>query len=1426
MYGGTYCASVPLDNSISYLQFTYDADKNTLKPLPVDLVVPEFSGMAFYPQSVAVALNNVPVTSNKVTLDTNKDVMIQVSIKKNTTDCNIEKVKFHFYRSDENGKKYNELFVADAEYVPPNTITEYGTNDAVTYGATIPTSQIPSWTYLYVEGIGTRKVFYSETVETVVSQEEEESETFDTVQDIEVSTGEVDTGFRFSNELLDTTIPAYSDIPAMPGAQDGASIVDFSVLSLDFLGFLDMSISGKGGGYFVSQQIDPYSYYLVAGFNMVDFWTPSVADNHEAAVQTKSSFDQAKSKGETGVGDTKDTAVNTTTDTASKTEKGKKPSKGPTIHIAPTFMIRFMIRGYLDDKGDQHMYVAALDVAIGVDEVISQNFPFNIYGVPLYVNVKFTGEQYAMYSQTFKNDEFSKVVEDQDMNKLNIDSQKVYIELSNMNLTVKGGLGYNNLAGVYLAASVNPRLLVEYDLNKNALDAGANLSGTIGAGADVAIFNLAVNIKLPALDVGNKDLCKRIHVLNENNATKSLKTESNPDFGLAEGDGSTADIVSKMNQSTFGAVRDLDNDAENTDIYSQAKAVLATDTNTLIEKTARTGNVHLVQLDGGKIMALALQDNGAPESSFNYYSVVTSISSDGGKNWSKPQTVSDSKLLQYNVKAHEVDDNHILVTWSEGDMDAVMKGKNFGDGIKSNEVAKALNAFNLKARFYKKDGTPDGEAFELVNDSGVSASMLQTVKRDNLVYVYYQRCKYDTNKNMKPTDLLSKESTFSYVTVDTAAGNKVTMSNEQILAKSKDGSKAYMITEIKPFEFKGIIGDIIVIDRDGKLVKTDSKGNEFPSIDDRQIFLRVNADKDGKLKQGDLIPLTDETGCAQSIALEYNKDHIYLFYNDNGTLRAYRDFIMTKKDYDAAVAANNGVEINVPAVVNTDLGTVTVSTEQEAYTPMSVCADEDSLTPDSKLASSMDSDGDIMLTWIGSNSARNKELWDEVYGVMMKANTDGSLKVTGSPVAITDFNKVLNSIDNVALSDQDYLLAYTMLDGDSVLNSNRASVMTSRAKYQSDVEIVSVDAPDYPTPGTQATAQVTVVNNGIKPAKNVTVSAAGLPAAQTPLGASDDGRTELDPGESRTVDVLIDIPGDFDKNTTVTFTAAADDSSNNMQKEFKFGSYFVPEGLPYIDNITNTKNFKLKQSVRNIGNKAGVPKITYCDAVKADPDPKSHHEGTIEGNKAINPGDTGDVTGEMTNTVADNDKLVTVVVKTGDGYDQAVETVMPECKTAGPTASETYGLAEGKTFTSGNFKYKVTKEAGKDQKGKVKLIGLTSKGKKASKLEMKKTVKLSAKDGAYKEATYTVKSLGKGAFKGAKASKIKLNKKITEIPKEAFVKCKKLKKLIIQEKLEKVAKKAFKGCKKKITVTGASKKKNKHNMKLIKKSGYKKVKTG
>ena len=117
-------------------------------------------------------------------------------------------------------------------------------------------------------------------------------------------------------------------------------------------------------------------------------------------------------------------------------------------------------------------------------------------------------------------------------------------------------------------------------------------------------------------------------------------------------------------------------------------------------------------------------------------------------------------------------------------------------------------------------------------------------------------------------------------------------------------------------------------------------------------------------------------------------------------------------------------------------------------------------------------------------------------------------------------------------------------------------------------------------------------------------------------------------------------------------------------------------------------------------------------------------------------------------------------------------------------------------------------------KKEVTVKSVPASTKKAKKITIPATVKING-------VSYKVTAIGKNAFKGAKAKTIVLGKNITTIEKAAFANCKNLQSLKVNSKLKKVAKGAFKGCKKKIKVSGKSKK---ANVKLLKKSGYKKFK--
>ncbi len=151
------------------------------------------------------------------------------------------------------------------------------------------------------------------------------------------------------------------------------------------------------------------------------------------------------------------------------------------------------------------------------------------------------------------------------------------------------------------------------------------------------------------------------------------------------------------------------------------------------------------------------------------------------------------------------------------------------------------------------------------------------------------------------------------------------------------------------------------------------------------------------------------------------------------------------------------------------------------------------------------------------------------------------------------------------------------------------------------------------------------------------------------------------------------------------------------------------------------------------------------------------------------------------------------------------------------TASQTAvtSLKKGKTFTAGNLVYKVTKASKKSGAATVAVSGVTKSGTKKAALSVPKTVK-------NKKFTYKVTAVNKKAFaKAKKLKKVTLGANVKTIDKKAFSGCKKLKALKLSAKLSKVGKGAFSGCKNTIKVSGTAKK---ANVKLLKKSGYKKFK--
>ena len=125
-------------------------------------------------------------------------------------------------------------------------------------------------------------------------------------------------------------------------------------------------------------------------------------------------------------------------------------------------------------------------------------------------------------------------------------------------------------------------------------------------------------------------------------------------------------------------------------------------------------------------------------------------------------------------------------------------------------------------------------------------------------------------------------------------------------------------------------------------------------------------------------------------------------------------------------------------------------------------------------------------------------------------------------------------------------------------------------------------------------------------------------------------------------------------------------------------------------------------------------------------------------------------------------------------------------------------LKKGTTFESGNLKYEVVKSGslkkGKVTGGKVKVIGISSKGQKSDSIVVPASV-------SYKKNTFKITEISSKAFTGNEKIKTAvIGKNVTKVGKCAFSDCTKLKKVTINGKNAKFSKKAFKDTDKELKV--------------------------
>lgn len=145
----------------------------------------------------------------------------------------------------------------------------------------------------------------------------------------------------------------------------------------------------------------------------------------------------------------------------------------------------------------------------------------------------------------------------------------------------------------------------------------------------------------------------------------------------------------------------------------------------------------------------------------------------------------------------------------------------------------------------------------------------------------------------------------------------------------------------------------------------------------------------------------------------------------------------------------------------------------------------------------------------------------------------------------------------------------------------------------------------------------------------------------------------------------------------------------------------------------------------------------------------------------------------------------------------------------------TITVKKNKTYTVGNYKYKIT-SAKTNGKGTVTVTG--GKKKTLKSVKIGSTVKIGGKN-------FKITSVGKNAFKGyKKLTSVTIGKNATKIEAGAFEKCSKLKKIKISgSSLKSVGKNAVKGINKKAAIQCPKKKVEKYKKLFKSSTGYKKT---
>ena len=1261
--GGTYSMMAVDGEYFRYLEFIPVPEENAGEPM--ELKFPQFANNSFYPDQVRIALGSATTNDNVIQVRDTESGSITIRVVSQAKDCKVLDVKLHFISTRAADYGAN---LATYTAVLNEQLTEENDSSIYTYWTLEleNPAELPAQSRMYIDVTAEKSVLITDAAGNVSTQMQE------------FHSGKVNSGYEFIQAINDTSIAVQQSIPDMPGAQNGYS-TNLEVLEIPFIGSADFSFTSKSGGYFVNRSINGTTY-LVCGYTLTSVYGAGALNTKiEGAVKTQEYLNTQKSEGRatTGTADMENIlmgrgAVQQGGAGGAAAPQQKKPSPWA---ISPSYMIKIALTPGVDENGNDKTFITGYELAFGLDVFFRKSIPFNIYGVPCYIAFSVMVEALIQAQMQMQPGTASpgqdlslllyEMCHDPDQMESSVRSEQFFFSVPLLTMGLRAGVGYDCFLGLYVDGTISAPMMFQLDPN---FDVAGRFGFTLSIGADLVLFNAKYDLIDPTVKYGNEKLQDDLKTVQEymnivpptielNSEDKNSHATKTRVLGQDEEIPQMEEILGELSFSL------MERPQQGTNLLRAGSI----DSDVLAENVFKNTQIHLHKLENGDILAMFLIDNG--EAGINYVSAAYSISKDNGKTWSQVQLISNNigqavSSVQFNINIYELEDR-LLVTWSEADFEKALADVD-RENLTAGQIAVAMNAMNLRGRFVDAStGEPMGDAFTIAENSTVACAALNAVQNGDTIYVYYQRNIFDTNENATVGDLLATPRTIALAAAN--VNDTDVWTSTPVRAENENGQQ-YRIADVTPFVHDGVMGEIIVLDRDGMLVTYNEETDQWDnSNEDRQLFLRTyDFDESGNPVPTALLPLTDADACAQAPEVVSTEEHLHLFWNQDGEIVYLTDFVATYEDHP-------DVQSSAIVLLKED-GTVTLP-EQESTEGHYITGSE-SFEVGTTFTASMADDGNVFLAWIApDDEGQDLNPVDEVYGVilntvtnaeaMIRSGDEGGSETTyqlgavGAPIALTDEDSLIGAIDSICMEsgkESKFLLAFTRLNARKRSEVTSADLLVVQSVDAPDLVLDEVDAPGYPQPGSEMSVLVTFTNKGLEPLKGAKLTASGV--GET-VSQNFDGAVL--PGESATVELLIPVPQDFSADATLHITVAGlgeqADYSDASSADIYYGAYFILREMSHLVSVPNTTDCLAYTRVYNIGNCAGSPKLTFENTIFATDE--FYKAYTFQSEAVVEPGDYLDLEYTLEDTLINTQRTAQLVVACGENADQRMDSFMP-----------------------------------------------------------------------------------------------------------------------------------------------------------------------